>query len=136
VQAVSLLVARSIRRPLDAAGKAAEAIAAGNLLCVMPRAGHDEIGGLVVRLSMMRNTLHEIAAAIRQESALITRNLRNMEQTAQSSADAAEQQSGFATSLATAIEDLSCPLTASACMRAKPMSCHRRHGSVRRTVSA
>ena len=105
--AVSLVVARSIRRPLDAAGKAAEAIAAGNLLCTMPRAGHDEIGGLVVRLSMMRNTLHEIAAAIRQESSMITRNLRNMERTAQSSADAAEQQSGFATSLATAIEELS-----------------------------
>ncbi len=104
---VSLLVARSIRLPLGAAGKAAEAIAAGNLVCAMPRAGRDEIGGLVVRLSMMRNTLHEIAAAIRQESALITRNLYSMEQVAQNSAVAAEQQSELATSLATAIEDLS-----------------------------
>ena len=38
---VSLLVARSIRLPLGAAGKAAEAIAAGNLVCAMPRAGRD-----------------------------------------------------------------------------------------------
>jgi len=105
--ALSVLVARSIRRPLEEAGKAAEEIAAGNLLCTMPKAGHDEIGELVVRLSMMRNNLHEIAASLRQESGLITTNLVNMEQAACSSASAAGLQADFAAALASAIEQLS-----------------------------
>ncbi len=105
--ALSLFAARSIRRPLEQAGKAAEEIAAGNLLCAMPHAGDDEIGNLVVRLAVMRNNLHEIAAALRQESKLIAANLRTMEQSAHTSAHSAELQSDFASALTAAIEELS-----------------------------
>jgi len=104
---LSLIATRSVVRPLSAAGQAADEIARGNLVCRLPQAGEDEIGSLVVRLAIMRNNLHEIAAALRQESDLMRENLQGMQASARDSANSAEAQSESASALAAAIEQLS-----------------------------
>jgi len=104
---LSIVAARSVVKPLRAAGEAAEEIARGNLICKLPRAGEDEIGELVVRLAIMRNNLHEIAAALRQESDLMRENLEETREMAHKSAQSAEVQSESAAALAAAIEQLS-----------------------------
>ena len=103
----SLLAIRSVVRPLSEVGRAADEIARGNLLCDLPRAGEDEIGALVVRLALMRNNLHEIAAALRQEASNLKSHLLQMRETARESATRAEEQSSYAAALASTIEELS-----------------------------
>ncbi|HMV63749.1 MAG TPA: PAS domain-containing methyl-accepting chemotaxis protein [Rhodocyclaceae bacterium] len=103
----SALAIRSVVKPLAAVGRAADEIARGNLLCELPQAGEDEIGILVARLALMRNNLHEIAAALRQEAANLKGSLVQMREAAQVSATRAEEQSSYAGALAAAIEELS-----------------------------
>jgi methyl-accepting chemotaxis protein len=103
----TVLTTRSVTRPLAAAGKAADEIAKGNLLCTLPFAGTDEIGELVVRLAIMRNNLHEIAAALRQQAVHMVDNLKVMENQADHAFHSADGQSSAAASLAAAVEQLS-----------------------------
>lgn len=104
---LALIATRSVVRPLAAAGVAAEEIAHGNLLCQLPAAGEDEIGSLVVKLAVMRNNLHELAASLRQESETLRDNLVGLETSAAQSARSADEQSAAATALAATIEQLS-----------------------------
>jgi len=103
----ALLVIRRLRRRLREAGEAATAIAAGDLTRPMPPAGQDEIGDLVAKMAIMRNSLHELIAAVRQNVEALNRSAGALSQAATGSAQASEIQSEAASSMAAAVEELS-----------------------------
>ncbi|MBL8482189.1 MAG: methyl-accepting chemotaxis protein [Rhodocyclaceae bacterium] len=100
-------VTHSITRPIAAVGRAADAIAQGDMLYQLPRAGEDEIGALMAKIATMRNHLHEIAAAMRQQSEGVAANSVLLAEAARRSAEAAESQSDAATAMAASMEQLS-----------------------------
>ncbi len=104
---ISWVAARSITTPLNDAGKAADTIASGNLLAPMPQAGYDEIGSLVVKMSIMRNSLHELAAGIRQNVNSLNLSAHQLANSATEAARITHEQSESATSMAASIEELS-----------------------------
>ena len=104
---LSLWAARSITKPLKATGAAAEELAAGNLLCQMPSAGADEVGTLVVKLTAMRNTLHQLIAGIQEQVGKVNQYVSTLSATATQATASAESHASSASAMAAAIEELS-----------------------------
>ena len=96
-----------ITRSLRAAGDAADAIAAGDLTRPMPRAGEDEIGDLMAKLAVMRNTLHELIASISQNTKGLSQSASELSASASGSARTTEMQAEAASSMAASVEELS-----------------------------
>ncbi|MBL8447047.1 MAG: methyl-accepting chemotaxis protein [Zoogloeaceae bacterium] len=104
---LTLWAARSITKPLKATGVAAEQLAAGNLLCTMPPAAADEVGNLVVKLTAMRNTLHQLIAGIQEQVAKVNQYVSTLSSTATQATASAESHASSASAMAAAIEELS-----------------------------
>lgn len=104
---MSFLVIRRLGRSLREAGHATTAIAVGDLTRPMPQAGQDEVGDLVAKMAIMRNSLHELIASVRQNVEVLNRSAGELSASANSSATAIENQSGAATSMAAAVEQMS-----------------------------
>jgi aerotaxis receptor len=107
VLSLAFLTARHITRSLRAAGRFAESIAAGDLTQPMPRAGEDEIGELMARLGVMRNTLHELIAMISQNMRSLNQSAGELAGLASNSAHTSEIQAEAASSMAASVEQMS-----------------------------
>ncbi|CAB1368389.1 methyl-accepting chemotaxis protein [Denitratisoma oestradiolicum] len=103
----AIMTWRHITRSLREAGEAASAIAAGDLVRPIPKAGDDEVGELMNKLGQMRNALHELITAIRQNVEILSAEADELSAAAAASAQAIESQTRAATSMASAVEDLS-----------------------------
>lgn len=109
--AITLLIAglsmRHISRSLFEASEAATAIANGDLTRPLPKASHDEIGYLLSKMSIMRNALHEMIAAMRDDVVVLNRSAGELLNSANSTARTSESQSDAASSMAAAVEQMS-----------------------------
>jgi aerotaxis receptor len=96
-----------IRHRFLLADSVVSAISSGDLTQRIPPVGQDEIGSLVVKMAVMRNSLHELIAAIRQNVEALTNASQALTQSARTGADASGAQSAAASSMAAAVEQLS-----------------------------
>jgi len=103
----AFLTVNHISRSLREAEVAADTIASGDLTKPMPRAGEDEIGHLLAKLSVMRNTLHELIASISQNVKALAGSATELSGSAASSAHSTEMQAEAASSMAASVEQLS-----------------------------
>jgi aerotaxis receptor len=101
------LTVSHVSRSLHEAGAAADTIASGDLTKPIPRAGEDEIGRLVAKLAVMRNTLHELIASISQNVKSLAGSATELSGSASSSAHTTEMQAEAASSMAASVEQLS-----------------------------
>jgi aerotaxis receptor len=65
------------------------------------------MGSLVAQMAIMRNSLHELIAAVRQNVESLSKSVTRLSTTASGSAEASEAQSEAASSMAAAVEQLS-----------------------------
>ena len=107
VLSLVFLTASHITRSLREAGKFAESIAKGDLMQAMPHAGEDEIGELMARLGVMRNTLHELIAMISQNMRSLNQSAGELAGLASNSARTSEIQAEAASSMAASVEQMS-----------------------------
>jgi len=98
---------RHITRSLREGGEAARAIAKGDLTQPMPSAHEDEIGALISVIAIMRNSTHELVAAMRHSSEGLSRDASELLASANTAARASTAQSEQVSSMATAVEQLS-----------------------------
>jgi aerotaxis receptor len=96
-----------LRNRLLIAEEAVGAIAEGDLTRPIPSAGEDELGNLIVKIAIMRNALHELIAAVRQNVETLHRSSTELSHSAADSAQVSIRQSEAAASMAAAIEQLS-----------------------------
>jgi methyl-accepting chemotaxis protein len=96
-----------IRHRFLLADSVVSAISSGDLTQRIPPLGQDEIGNLIVKMAVMRNSLHELIAAIRQNVESLAHASQALTQSARTGADASGAQSAAATSMAAAVEQLS-----------------------------
>ncbi|MDP2829865.1 MAG: HAMP domain-containing methyl-accepting chemotaxis protein [Sulfuricellaceae bacterium] len=96
-----------IYRSLREAEEAATAIAAGNLSHPMPHAGKDEVGKLVGTISIMRDNLRELVAAVHQNVEAVTQAAGELATVSNNSAQVSENQSAAASSMFSAMVQLS-----------------------------
>jgi len=108
---ITLLIAglsmRHINRTLQEASEAATTIANGDLTRPLPQAGHDEIGELVAKMAIMRNSVFELIASMRHNVEVLNHSAGELSASASSSARTSESQSEAATSMAAAVEQMS-----------------------------
>ncbi len=107
VLAQAYFTVRRISLALREAGEAADTIASGDLTKPMPRSGEDEIGHLIAKLALMRNSLHELIASISQNMKALAVSATELSGSAASSARTTEMQSEAASSMAASVEQLS-----------------------------
>lgn len=109
--AISLLVAFQVIRHtglrLRMAGDIVSTIASGDLLGSLPATGEDEIGELLVKIAVMRNSLHELIAALSQNVEILNRSAGELAQAAAGSAENSQVQSTSASSMAAVVEQMS-----------------------------
>lgn len=98
---------RRINKSICAAINFAEGIASGNLVMPLPSAGYDELGSLIVKMSIMRNNLHELIASIRNEVERMSANSAALTLAASDTRKSAAYQSELASAMAAAVEELS-----------------------------
>jgi len=104
---MAVLTLRRLQSGLAQANLAAQAIAAGDLSQPVPHSGSDEIGQLLGQMSTMRDNLHELVAAIGQESVRLNSQSGELSRTAATGSDIAARQSEATSSMAAAVEELS-----------------------------
>jgi methyl-accepting chemotaxis protein len=98
---------RHITRNLHEAGEVAQAIAAGDLTRRMPAASGDEIGALISKLSVMRDSLFDLITAVRHNVDTLSQSAGELSNASSSSAKATEIQAEAASSMAASVEQLS-----------------------------
>jgi aerotaxis receptor len=104
---MAALTLRRLQSGLAQANRAAQAIAAGDLSQPVPHSGSDEIGQLLGQMSTMRDNLHELVAAIGQESVRLNSQSGELSRTAATGSAIAGRQSEATSSMAAAVEELS-----------------------------
>jgi len=107
VLAQAIFTIGHIKRALDGACKAADSIASGDLTKPLPPPGEDEIGELMAKIGVMRNTLHELIASITQNMKGLNQSAGELAGSAKSSARTTEMQAEAASSMAASVEQLS-----------------------------
>lgn len=105
------LTVTRLSRALREAGKAAETIAAGDLTQPMPVAGYDEVGTLLSKISVMRNTLRELIATIGQNVKGLNSSAHGLSVSASNSVAATEKQAEAASRMAASAEELSAAIS-------------------------
>jgi len=109
--AVSLWIAIGVIRRLNAgltlAANAANAIAVGDLSRPVPSFGEDEIGQLLDKMAIMRNSVHELLADLQGTIRKLNTNAKELSAAASNSSTVASQQSEASSSMAAAVEELS-----------------------------
>lgn len=89
------------------AGQVAETISSGDLTCPIPVAGYDEVGALLSKLSVMRNTLRELIGTIGQNAKKLDASAHGLRLSAQNSVEVTENQAESASRMAVSAEELS-----------------------------
>jgi aerotaxis receptor len=103
----AVLTVLQIRKSIDVGSRFVNGIASGNLIESLPPLGNDEVSQLIVKLAMMRNSLHELVASIRNEVEHVAGNSAALSRIAQETRDSADEQSNLAGGMAAAVEELS-----------------------------
>ena len=98
---------QQIRGALRKACDMADSIARGDLVAPLPSAEGGELGELVVRLRIMRNSLHELAAGLRQNSGILHGVAEEISSDARQGAGVSSAQSDAVSSIAASVEELS-----------------------------
>lgn len=98
---------KSLGQRLRVAEDAVTSIATGDLIKPLPPAGNDEISNLIVKVAIMRNALHELIAAVRQNVEALYRSSSHLTHSADDTAQVSIEQSSAAAGMAAAIEQLS-----------------------------
>ncbi len=101
------LIQRSVVQPLAQASEAAAAIARGDLTRPMPRAGKDEIGLLIARLTEMQSNLRSLIASVRSNVDQVNQSAAELADAAAGSAQLSQSQSEAASGMAASVEQLS-----------------------------
>ncbi len=101
------LIRRSVVQPLAQAGEAAAAIARGDLTRPMPRAGKDEIGSLIARLTEMQNNLRDLIVGVHGNVTQVNQSAIELASAATGSAQVSQEQSESASGMAASVEQLS-----------------------------
>jgi methyl-accepting chemotaxis protein len=96
-----------IYRSLREADRLATAIAAGDLAGPPPVSSKDEVGELVAKLSDMRKQLLDLVTAVHRTVAAVEHSAGELSASTSASANDGEAQSGAASSMAAAMEELS-----------------------------
>ncbi len=96
-----------IYRGLREAGEVAAAIASGDLAKAMPAVRNDEVGRLVAKLSDMRKSLQELIAEVHRTVDAVEHSAGELSASTRASASDGEVQSGAASGMAAAMEELS-----------------------------
>lgn len=104
---IALFTIRRISHSVQVAGSLADAIASGNLVSTMPAPGDDELGAVIIKMAVMRNSLHELIAAIRNQIEHMTASAASLVVAAVDTRNSAENQSELASAMAAAVEQLS-----------------------------
>ncbi|GAA5176117.1 methyl-accepting chemotaxis protein [Niveibacterium umoris] len=105
--AIALANQRHILRNLHAARHATRAIARGNLTATLPPGSNDELGEMISDVAIMRNSLHELIATIRQNAEALNQASSELAAAAGRSAEVSQSQSSTASGMAAAVEELS-----------------------------
>ncbi len=103
----AFLTVRYLTGALRVSGDAAKAIAAGDLIQPLPSVGRDELGALIDQFAVMRNRLHELIAAVRQNTERLAGAAGELSASARETADNTERQAESASGMAASIEELS-----------------------------
>lgn len=104
---IALFTIRRISHSVKVAGGLADAIASGNLVSTMPVPGDDELGVVIIKMAVMRNNLHELIAAIRNQIERMSASAASLVVAAVDTRGSAERQSELANAMAAAVEQLS-----------------------------
>lgn len=104
---IGFLTRHHILSRLHDARQATRAVAAGDLIHDLPAISRDELGELLVDFAIMRNSLHELVASLRQNSIALNQASTELAAEAGRSAETAAQQANSATGMAAAVEQLS-----------------------------
>ncbi len=104
---VVLMQQRAIRRTLREAAGMADAIARGDLLAPLPCSADGDIGRLVGSMRIMRNSLHELVASLRQNSGVLRHAAESITSAIGEGARSSAEQSEAVSSIAAAVEQLS-----------------------------
>ncbi|MCE9634039.1 MAG: methyl-accepting chemotaxis protein [Methylophilales bacterium] len=107
VLVLAVPIINRIYRGLDAAGKAANAIAMGDLTYPMPKPNDDEVGELIAKLIIMHGNLRELIGNMHQNVDALNRSANDLSSSSANSARSGERQSEAASSMAAAMEELS-----------------------------
>jgi methyl-accepting chemotaxis protein len=70
--ALSLVIARAIRRPLTQTGQVLQQVADGDLTARMQRTNHDEIGVMAAALNTSVSTMHDVIAMIDAQAEVLS----------------------------------------------------------------
>jgi aerotaxis receptor len=100
-------VINQLKRGLDESKSAADFIAKGDLTRPLPLASKDEIGDLNASLAVMRNNLHELIASVSEGIHDLNQTSGYVSTAANNSSRVSEMQSGEASAMAAAMEELS-----------------------------
>ncbi|MGL5631311.1 MAG: HAMP domain-containing methyl-accepting chemotaxis protein, partial [Azovibrio sp.] len=104
---IALFTIRRISHSVRVAGSLADAIASGNLVSTLPMPGDDELGVVIIKMAVMRNSLHELIAAIRNQIERMSASAASLVVAAANTRGSAEHQSELANAMAAAVEQLS-----------------------------
>lgn len=96
-----------VRKSIEVATRFTNGIASGNLVEPLPTSRRDEVGQLIVKLAIMRNNLHELIAAIHNEVEHMASSSESLKQVAGETRETAQAQSGQASAMAAAVQQLS-----------------------------
>lgn len=107
VMGTAWITIRQINRTIAEAGKAAAAIADGDLTYPMSEGGKDEIGELVGRMAVMQHKLRDLIAGIHANVATLNRSASELTTSANSSSRVSQDQSEAASGMAASVEELS-----------------------------
>jgi PAS domain S-box-containing protein len=103
---LAALTIRHIRRYLQSIVKETHAIATGDLTHDMPISNHDELGDLVSEIAIMRNSLLELIASVKQSATTVRQSSERVVQSARCSMLAIEAQGVESFGVAAAVKQL------------------------------
>lgn len=101
------IIEHSVVRPLSAAGKVVDLLAAGNLAQDFPEMKKDEVGMIVGKLSLMQKEIRELISGIHGCVQTVCASASELSVSATTSAEVSRCQSESASEMAASIEQLS-----------------------------
>jgi aerotaxis receptor len=107
---IALIISSALSRIKNGflvAKNAAKSISEGNLTCIIPSEGQDEIGQLVSEISIMRNNLQELVGELRRSIDRLADHSTELIKAANDNAAVSIDQSEAASSIAASVEELS-----------------------------
>lgn len=102
---------KHINSAIRETGEAVNAISQGNFNRPLPKLANDELGELMQKIAGMRHSLQELIISVRREITNLTHSSMELTNLAQNSAHISDEQSGAASNMAAAVEELTASIT-------------------------